>query len=237
MKYRCIVTCGWDDGHKLDLKLAKLLLKYKIQGTFFIPIHYLDQKLSENELIALSENFEIGSHTLTHPYLTKIPLNDAEREITESKKALEKILEREVVGLSYPTGDHNDEIAKLTKKADYKYAFALYKIGVHMYPHLKLRNVLKESLNNFPKFVATINPLRFMRPSILTYTKRVFDYAYATNGVFYLWGHSWEIEYFGMWDSLEKILKYISNRTDVLYVTNYEMTEIIRAQSHMERRI
>lgn len=230
MKYRCVVTCGWDDGHKLDLKLAKLLLEYKIQGTFFIPIHYLDQKLSENELVGLSENFEIGSHTLTHPYLTKIPMNDAEREITESKKALEKILGREVVGLSYPSGDHNDEITRLVKKAGYKYAFALYKIGVHIYPYLKLRSVLKSSLDDFNKFVVTINPLSFLRPNILTYAKRVFDYAYATNTVFYLWGHSWEIEHFGMWDELEEILRYIANRPDVLYVTNLEMTQIMRLQ-------
>jgi len=222
------VTSGWDDGHKLDLKLARLLLKYKIKGTFFIPIRYLDQKLSENELIVLSENFEIGSHTLTHPYLTKIPISDAEREITESKKRLEKILGREVVGLSYPSGDHNDEIARLAEEAGYKYAFALYKIGVHIYPYLKLRNVLKDSLNNFHKFVVTVSPLSFVRPNFLTYAKRVFDYAYATNTVFYLWGHSWEIEHFRMWNKLEKILKYISNRSDVLYATNYEMTQVMR---------
>ena len=31
-----IVTTSWDDGHKLDLKLAKLLKKYGVPATFYI---------------------------------------------------------------------------------------------------------------------------------------------------------------------------------------------------------
>lgn len=34
MKKQIIVTTSWDDGHKLDLKLAKLLEKHEIRGTF-----------------------------------------------------------------------------------------------------------------------------------------------------------------------------------------------------------
>jgi hypothetical protein len=30
------VTTSWDDGHKLDMKLAVLLKKYGIKGTFYI---------------------------------------------------------------------------------------------------------------------------------------------------------------------------------------------------------
>ena len=31
-----IVTTSWDDGNKLDLKLAALLDKYGLVGTFYI---------------------------------------------------------------------------------------------------------------------------------------------------------------------------------------------------------
>ncbi len=31
-----IVTTSWDDGHKLDLKLAHLLQKYNMPATFYV---------------------------------------------------------------------------------------------------------------------------------------------------------------------------------------------------------
>jgi Polysaccharide deacetylase. len=37
----------------------------------------------------VKEGVEIGSHTLTHPFLTKIPPAEARREIEDSKKLLE----------------------------------------------------------------------------------------------------------------------------------------------------
>ena len=37
-----IVTTSWDDGQKVDLKLAKLLIKYDVKGTFYITKSYRD---------------------------------------------------------------------------------------------------------------------------------------------------------------------------------------------------
>ena len=47
---KTIVTTSWDDGHKLDLKLAALLKKYNIKGTFYISPH--DNEFSKNELLS-----------------------------------------------------------------------------------------------------------------------------------------------------------------------------------------
>ena len=32
-----IVTTSWDDGHRSDMKIAKLLCERAIAGTFYIP--------------------------------------------------------------------------------------------------------------------------------------------------------------------------------------------------------
>lgn len=70
---RVVVTTSWDDGHKLDLKLAGLLEKYSLKGTFYVAPknREFSQKdlLTENQIIKLSKKFEIGAHTLTHPLL------------------------------------------------------------------------------------------------------------------------------------------------------------------------
>lgn len=46
--------------------------------------------------------------------------------------------------------------------------------------------------------------------------------------VFHLWGHSWEIEKYGMWEELEKFLEYVSSYSDVKFVTNKELVLEIR---------
>ena len=70
----------------------------------------------------ITDVFEIGSHTLTHPILTNIPLREAEKEILESKKKIEKKLGKQIVSFAYPNGDHNDSLIGLVAKSGYDYA-------------------------------------------------------------------------------------------------------------------
>ena len=67
-----IVTTSGDDGNEYDEKLASLLTKYNIKGTFYITKNFKN-RLSEEKIIELSRNHEIGAHTLNHPILTEIP--------------------------------------------------------------------------------------------------------------------------------------------------------------------
>jgi len=61
--------------------------------------------LGWDELASLSgAGFEIGSHTLSHPRLTRTPLPDARREIVDSKKELEDRLGKPVETFAYPFG-------------------------------------------------------------------------------------------------------------------------------------
>ena len=40
------ITTSWDDGHTLDLRLADLLDKYDLRGTFYVARDYLDERLA-----------------------------------------------------------------------------------------------------------------------------------------------------------------------------------------------
>jgi len=90
---KVIVTTSWDDGHMLDLKLAELLRKYDLKGTFYVaPLNREFKKedlMSDYQLRRLSQEFEIGAHTMTHPRLGKISAEEADKEIRESKTYLE----------------------------------------------------------------------------------------------------------------------------------------------------
>ena len=233
LDYRCIVTSSWGDGNKLDLKLANILQKYKVKATFFVPIHFLTQPLSKNDLITLSRHFEIGSHTLTHPTLTKIPSNKAYYEIAESKATLENILDRKIYGFSYPKGAYDGETIKCVKKAGYVYARTTermrimvsdpYQMGVtvQVYPSWRPSYLYVKGIQKAATITKNIASLKNVF-NWLAHAKLMFDYVYARGGVWHLFGHSWQIQKYNMWNDLEKILRYVAKRKDVLYLTNYE---------------
>jgi hypothetical protein len=49
---------------------------------------------------------------------------------------------------------------------------------------------------------------------------RLFDSVVNTGGVWHLYGHSWEINDFKLWEELRVVLDYVSNRQGVLYLPN-----------------
>ncbi len=65
-----------------------------------------------------------GSHTLTHPHLPALPEAAWRRELTQSKRRLEEVLERPVETLAYPYGEFTPEIAQAAGKAGYRLAFS-----------------------------------------------------------------------------------------------------------------
>jgi peptidoglycan/xylan/chitin deacetylase (PgdA/CDA1 family) len=71
----------------------------------------------------LAEGHEIGSHTLTHQSLTRIPRTRAREEISGSRKKLEDLFGRPVQYFCYPYGDWNDAIRDLVMEAGYSAAF------------------------------------------------------------------------------------------------------------------
>lgn len=66
---------------------------------------------------------EIGSHSLTHPFLTQIPIQRAKEEIETSKKILEDNLGVEVKSFCYPYGNYNEAVRDMVMEAGYSMAF------------------------------------------------------------------------------------------------------------------
>lgn len=227
------VTTSWDDGHKLDIRLAALLKKYGIKGTFYVCPQDCEFKnedlLSTQDILSISKDFEIGGHTITHPHLTKIAISKADDEIARSKSYLEALLQQEVTAFCYPYGDYNDEVKGLVKKHGYKlarttkrYAFDVTQdvfelpTTFHAYAHYSdLHKIL--SFSNF----SLTNLKKYWNWEKLAIA--LFDYIYQNDGVFHLWGHSWEIEKINGWQKLENVFSYIAQKSNVVHQTNTEI--------------
>jgi len=243
VKKQIIVTTSWDDGHKLDLKLTKLLKKYGIRGTFYVsPKNREFRKedlLSDNEIIKINRDFEVGAHTMTHPRLTKISEREAFNEIIDSKKYLENLIGEEVRCFCYPGGKYNRNIIELVGKADFYYSRTMEKFKLNLTKNFLLSGTTLEAHRNslltlpldYLKILAfsRFNLIEFFKNLHWEYlAKKIFDYVEKNGGVYHLWGHSWVIEKSNDWKKIDQVLSYISKKKNVDYCTNFETLRIIR---------
>jgi len=115
-----IITTSWDDGHPLDLKLAELLKKYDVPATFYIPVDNIEREcMNPQQIRKLARGFDIGGHTYHHFALTRVSLEEAERDIVDVKQRLEDIIGREVLSFCYPRGRFNDEVVSIVRRAGF----------------------------------------------------------------------------------------------------------------------
>jgi len=89
------------------------------------------------------QGYSVGSHTVTHQHLTRIPPEEARWELTNSKAQLEKEIGRPVTLFSYPKGDFNDAVIAAVQNAGYKSAGTIEygQNSIHSDP-LRLKRVL-----------------------------------------------------------------------------------------------
>lgn len=90
-------------------------------------IQFKDKILNKSDLIQLNQrkNITIGSHTHTHANLAILSDNDCKKELLNSKKILENILNKEIVHFAFPYGSKKDaglRESNLVKEAGYQTA-------------------------------------------------------------------------------------------------------------------
>lgn len=125
------ISFSFDDATVEDIKIAELIKEYGlVENTVFfwpvMPTVSNSQKgresLTQKQQMEIAKDFEIGSHTITHRLLTRIPLEEARTEIVESKKLLQAAFNQPIRQFSYPRGYANPEIQKIVQDAGYERA-------------------------------------------------------------------------------------------------------------------
>ena len=119
------VIISFDDGWETQFEYAlPSLEKYHYPATFFVVTDYIGRPgfISWAQLqTLLTDGMKIGSHTRSHPRLTKI--RDLEKlwdQIYNSKAILESQLEASVEEFAYPYGSYNAKAAAAVKQAGYR---------------------------------------------------------------------------------------------------------------------
>jgi hypothetical protein len=236
-------TTSWDDGYTLDLRIADLLERFSLQGTFYVSpqVQLGQQMLSHQELLSLASRFEIGAHTLSHPRLSRLTQEEARREIAGSKKWIEEETGKPCTMFCYPKGDEAPWVRTLVREAGFQGARTVVPLQfsatdpfglpttLHVYPFPWRRKRWKWWHHLDP-----LGPLRVhwrrlgelgipltARRTWLSLAKALFLHAQKTQQPFFhLWGHSEEIGRFGLWDELAAFLEFVHNQPGIEHVPN-----------------
>lgn len=103
------------------------------------------------------DSIEFGSHTMSHPDLSTLPLQEAENEIIGSKQAIKQHVKNEVFSFAYPYGKKNPE-SKSVVVREFRYAcstemnFVTEDSDLHALPRIDMYYFSK---NNFFRWIET----------------------------------------------------------------------------------
>jgi peptidoglycan/xylan/chitin deacetylase (PgdA/CDA1 family) len=224
---KTLFTCSIDDGHPSDLKMAELLVKNELEGTFFIPIKNREgiAVMSCSQIRDIAQIFEVGSHTYDHRFLNTASIGQAHFQVKEGKKILENMLGKRLAGFCYPGGKYRQEHVNLVRAAGFEYARTTtnlcFDVGndrfampttCQFYPHRRsvyLRNFI--SAGDWRRRQAGLRTA-LRQINWLDRIYMLFDFACARGAVFHLWAHSNDIDRFALWRELDLFLEYVTSK-------------------------
>lgn len=205
-----IAQC-WDDGVVDDIRLTEILRKHGAKASFNLNFQshsksrYAGEwkfqgtkevvKLAQSELREVYDGFLVANHSATHPWLTRVPLETAERDIRDGKDALEQHFGYKVTGFAYPFGDHNPAVEELVRATGHRYARTTENVG-RVYP--------PANPMAFHPHCHFLDPLFWER----------FSAAKADQELFYFWGHSYELLTNDDWRALEEKIARLSSEAE-----------------------
>jgi len=133
----------FDDAYRSVYDLARpVLARLGVPGTVFAATGFIGRErpmswpgierwaggrhagelrpMSWEQLAALqAEGWEIGSHSVSHPHLTRLPDEQLDAELARSRRTLEQRLGRPCRSIAYPYGDADARVARAAKRAGY----------------------------------------------------------------------------------------------------------------------
>jgi peptidoglycan-N-acetylglucosamine deacetylase len=224
VKPETYITTSWDDGHPLDFRVAELLTKYGLRGTFYVPMKAKNETMTAAQIRELSQAFEIGGHTLHHVVLTRTPELQAWQEIDGAKSWLENSTGMPCLMFCPPEGKYSRQHVEMVRRAGYlglrsvelsSLDFPRWKSGgmllpttIQAYPHRPFalaKNAIKRmAFSNLWRFIAHGSSTEWPAQA-----RSLLRQALKCGGVFHLWGHSWELQETGQWQRLDEALRFM----------------------------
>ncbi len=194
-----LVQC-WDDGVTTDVRLVALLRRHGARATFNLNagLHAPERRfgwrhrdtevwrLGQDELREVYQGLGIANHTLTHPHLDQLPIAAVRAEIVEGRARLQALFDQPVRGFVYPFGSFDGAVAQAVRDAGHVYARTTR---------------AAEAGVDAADAMAVAPSCHFLAPDFWQRFERA-----RPHGVFWFWGHSYELVDEAMWAAFEASL-------------------------------
>jgi peptidoglycan/xylan/chitin deacetylase (PgdA/CDA1 family) len=118
------VCLTFDDGCETDLiAAAPVLREFGFNATFYLTAGFLNTPgyLDGSQVRELdAQGFEIGCHSMTHPYLSDLAEPELEREVVDAKLQIEKIVGHAIEHFSCPGGRYDERTLRMARHAGFR---------------------------------------------------------------------------------------------------------------------
>ncbi|MBP1551061.1 MAG: polysaccharide deacetylase family protein [Oscillospiraceae bacterium] len=216
----------YDDGIQQDIRFVELLNKYNIKGTFnlnsglmyqqFEWIHengMVVKRLPADTVVDLYKNHEVASHTLTHPYMHNMSESEVMQQMQQDKENLEQLFDRKICGFAVPFDFYSNVIADCAQKCGFEYARCSEERFSYTPPE------------NYYWWAASVFHLN---PQFEQFVNNFFE-SKEELALCQIVGHSYDLDAENMWETMENILKRISENSDIISMTNIDIVRYLKA--------
>ncbi len=108
-----------DAPDKYSMDMAKIFKENNVPAIFMVNGHFLytpEQKKVLKEIYDMG--FEIGNHTMTHPFLTELTHEERVSQILDLNDMIKEVIGKKPTLFRPPFGDFNDDVAKIVHDDD-----------------------------------------------------------------------------------------------------------------------
>jgi peptidoglycan/xylan/chitin deacetylase (PgdA/CDA1 family) len=117
------IAITFDDGCETDLiAAAPVLREFGFNATFYLTTGFLGTPgyLNAGQVRDLdAQGFEIGCHSMTHPYLSDLAEPELKREIVDAKLQIEQIVGHPIEHFSCPGGRYDQRTLQIAREAGF----------------------------------------------------------------------------------------------------------------------
>lgn len=215
-----VLTMSYDDGKVEDRRLVEIFNHYGMKGTFHINsgVNSAD-RIAKKEWAKLYEGHEVSCHTVSHPTISRCPLEQVALQVLEDRRGLERVVGYPVRGMSYPNGSYTQEIVNMLPNLGIEYCRVVGNTDDFAMPENYL--LWKSTCHHNHNLLE--NGKRFVE---------LFKTQYLY--MMYVWGHSYEFAQDDNWELIEEFCQMVSGRNDIWYTTNIGIVDYMKAARNLK---
>jgi len=234
MKY---FTLSFDDGITQDIRLIELLNKYNMKccsfnintGLYGVSWEWVGAsqnrpdvthiRFTEEEIrTGIYDGFDVQVHTMTHPSLIDFDNNveGLKYQINQDADNIESLTGIRPVGMAWPGGDglYSDRTIELIlEHTDIRFARGTTSTYAFDLPE------------RFMKWMPTCS---ILDTRLLLRAKSFAKAEAEEDMLFYVWGHSYDLDIHNKWEKFEELLQIMSEADDVCFITTTEFYELYK---------